>query len=165
MGTPSFEGSLTLPKAQPCQAGFVAATQQEGRAHPIATHSGGHSFRGMQNHAMRLLGKNGFAHREQKYHSLAPSLRDCFKFSLEMWNCREPQEAEQRWRVKSTVRRVRLQFPTQIHCSPLTNVGCFFFLSTGLQPLMKSFNQQCTAQLQTCNQTFIHPPMYSTRVE
>lgn len=127
MGALSFEGSLTLTKAQLCQAGFVAAMQQGGRAHPIPTHSGGHSFRGMQNHPVRLLGKNGFAHREQKYPSLAPSLRDCFKFSLEMWNCTEPQEAEQWWMVKSTIDRVKRQFPTQMHCLPQSNICLFFF--------------------------------------
>lgn len=102
-----------------------------------------------------------FAHREQKYHIPAPSLRDCLKFSLGIWNHTEPQEVEQWWMVKSTIPRVRLQLPTQIHCLPWSNIYLLFF-PPGLQPLIKSFNQQCPARLQTSNQTLIHAPMYLT---
>lgn len=66
--------------------------------------------------------KKRLCSRAQKYHSLALSLQECFKFSSEMWNCSEPQEAEQWWMVKRTIRRVRAQFPSQMQCLPLSNI-------------------------------------------
>lgn len=42
------EGSLALTETQLDQAGSVAALQSVGKAHPIPTHSRGHSFQGMQ---------------------------------------------------------------------------------------------------------------------
>lgn len=102
---------------------FAAAAGQEGRNPPIPiTLEVIPSFQEMWSHAVRLLGKYGFAHRGQEYQSLAPSLKDCFKFSLGMGNCAEPQEAESWWMVKSTIYRSSPQLPTQIHCLPLSNI-------------------------------------------
>jgi len=44
LGALSFEDSLASAEVRLCQAGFAAAMQQAGKAHPIHTHSGGHSF-------------------------------------------------------------------------------------------------------------------------